>query len=111
MFALANGLRDDAVLTSEDHAWLLIANQNATAAYVDPTTVDPTCYDATLNPGARSWFTADAHDLIEMTALYLDLLDRYAVPWVQLTTRYPGRIVYRDATQIVAVPYRHPEDW
>lgn len=111
VFALANGLRDDAVLTPDDHAWLLRANRNATAAYVDPVTVDPSCYDATLNPGARSWFAADARDLLEMTGRYLDLLDRYAVPWVQLTTRSPGRIVYRDATQIVAVPYRHPEDW
>jgi hypothetical protein len=111
VFALANGLRDDAVLSPEDHAWLLEANRNATAAYVDPTTVDSTCYDTTLNPGARSWFAADALKLLEMTAPYLDLLDRYSVPWVQLTTRSPGRIVYRDATQIVAVPYRHPEDW
>lgn len=111
VFALANGLRDDGLLTPEDQGWLLEANRNATATYIDPTTVDATCYDATLNPGARSWFTADARNLLEMTAPYLDLLDRYAVPWVQLMTRSPGRIVYRDATQIVAVPYRHPEDW
>jgi len=42
---------------------------------------------------------------------YLQLLDRYEVPWVQLTTRTPGRIVYQDAEQIVAVPYQYPEDW
>ena len=82
VFALANGLRDDAVLSPEDHAWLVEANRNATAAYVDPTTVDSTCYDTTLNPGARSWFAADALKLLEMTAPYLDLLDRYSVPWV-----------------------------
>jgi hypothetical protein len=111
VFALANGLRDDGLLAFEDRAWLLEANREATAAYVDPTTIDPTCYDATLNPGARSWFAADARDLLEMTAEYLHLLDRYEVPWMQLTTHSPGRIVYRDAKQIVAVPYRHPEDW
>ncbi|WFR67998.1 hypothetical protein P9139_06485 [Curtobacterium flaccumfaciens] len=111
MFALANGLRDDGLLTPEDRTWLLDANRKATAAYVDPATIDPACYDATLNPGARSWFVAEARDLLEMTALYLDLLDRYEVPWTQLATHSPGHIVYRDATQIVAVPYRHPEDW
>ncbi|KTR03665.1 hypothetical protein [Curtobacterium luteum] len=111
VFALANGLRRDAVLRPEDGAWLLRANLGATAAHVDPTTVDATCYDPSVNPGARAWFVAEAVGLLEMTAPYLELLDRYEVPWVQLTTRSPGRIVYRDASQVVAVPYRHPEDW
>jgi hypothetical protein len=111
VFALANGLRDDGLLTPEDQGWLLEANRNATATYVDPTTVDPTCYDPTVNPGARAWFVADAANLLAMAASYLELLDRYEVPWMQLITHSPGRIVYRDATQIVAVPYQHPSDW
>ncbi|MDY1006314.1 hypothetical protein [Curtobacterium sp. CFBP9011] len=111
VFALANGLRDDGRLTTEDQWWLLEANQKATAAYVDPTTVDTACYEPTINPGARAWFFADAADLLAMTTPYLELLDRYEVPWMQLRTRTPGRVVYRDAAQVIAVPYRHPEDW
>ncbi|WIB65776.1 hypothetical protein [Curtobacterium sp. MCBD17_040] len=111
VFALANGLRDDGLLTAEDQSWLLEANQKATEAYVDPSTVYAACYDSTVNPGARAWFVADATDLLAMTVPYLQLLDRYEVPWMQLTTRTPGRIVYQDAAQVVAVPYQHPEDW
>lgn len=111
MFALANGLRDEDLLTRADSAWLLEANRNATATYVDPTTIDPTCYDPSINPGARAWFVADSAELLAMTAPYLDLLNRYEVPWMQLTTHSPGRIIYRDAVQVVAVPYQYPEDW
>lgn len=42
--------RQCAVLLAEDQSWLLRANRNATTAYVDSTTVDPYCYDTTLNP-------------------------------------------------------------
>lgn len=111
VFALANGLRHNGLLTAEDVRWHQEANQRTTAAYVDPTTVDPHCYDQTRNPGARAWFAADAVELLALTVPYLDLLDRYDVPWVQLTTRAPGRIVYRDGDQVVAVPHSYPDDW
>ncbi|WP_234399319.1 hypothetical protein [Psychromicrobium lacuslunae] len=45
-----------------------------------------------------------------MTEQYLELLDRYQVPWTELRTMSPGRIVYQDSNQIVAVPYQHT-DW
>jgi len=33
------------------------------------------------------------------------------VRWVELRTASPGLIVYSDAVQVVAVPYRHPDGW
>ncbi|GAA1494356.1 hypothetical protein GCM10009627_27020 [Curtobacterium herbarum] len=111
VFALANGLRHIGLLTADDSAWHQEANRVATAAYVDPMAVDPDCYDQKRNPGARAWFSVDAVDLLVMVTAYLRLLDRYDVPWVQLTTRSPGRIVYRDAVQIVAVPHSYRDDW
>jgi len=110
VFALANGLRHDRLLTPEDNAWHHEANRRATAAYVDPTTVEPHCYDQNRNPGARAWFAAEAVELLALTDPYLDLLDRYDVPWVKLTTRTPGRVVYRDDVQVVAVPPTYPDD-
>lgn len=111
VFALANGLRHSGLLNDGDAAWHKEANRRASAAYIDPTTVDSRCYDQIHNPGARAWFNADAIELLALTVPYLDLLDRYDVPWVKLTTRTPGRIVYRDDVQIVAVPLAYPDDW
>ena len=111
VFALANGLRDEGVLTEVDAYWLRAANDHANAAYVDPTSVDPDCYNRATNPGARSWFKSNATTLLDMTAEYLGLLDRYHVPWVELRTRTPGRLVYEDAVQIVAVPHTYIEHW
>ncbi|UXN25973.1 hypothetical protein N8D74_03575 [Curtobacterium flaccumfaciens] len=111
VFALANGLRRGGQLTEAETRWLREANARATAMYTDPTTVQPDCYDEIRNPGARAWFAADAVELLEMVSPYLELLDRHEIPWMQLVTRSPGRIVYRDAVQAVAVPHTRAVDW
>lgn len=46
-----------------------------------------------------------------MARRYTVLLDRYEVPWVEPRTERPGRIVYDDAVQVVAVPFVHEEHW
>ena len=111
VFAMANGLRDEGLLGEADKQWLQIANADASAIYADPTTVEADCYNSALNPGARSWFKAESTQLLDMTAAYLDLLDRHNVPWVALRTRNPGRLVYEDAVQVVAVPHTYPDHW
>ena len=68
------------------------------------------CIDAEINPGARSWFTETARELLEMTRGYLELLDIYGIGWVELRTKTPGRITYQDAVQIVAVPPTHKHE-
>jgi hypothetical protein len=57
-----------------------IPERRAGRTYVDPSTVVPDCYDTVVNPGARSWFKESAVNLIDMTRIYLALLDRYDVP-------------------------------
>jgi len=111
VFALANGLAWDGVLSPEDHAWWVAKNARGDALYTDPTSVDPTVYDRTINPGARSWFKVTAHELLSITSDYLRLLDRYGIPWVELRTASPGRRVYEDEVQVVAAPYTYVEDW
>jgi hypothetical protein len=110
VFALANGLRDEGRLSEEEMAWIAASNAHMNAAYADPSTVVADCYDRTLNPRARAWFRVDAVDLLGITREYLDLLDRHDVPWHELRTRTPGRIVYADDVQVVAVPHTH-EEW
>lgn len=111
IFAMANGLRDAGVLSPADAEWVRVWNARGESAYTDPSTVARGCYDPVTNPGARSWFTGDAVELLAMAHRYTELLDRYEVPWVQLRTARPGRIVYEDAVQVVAVPFTHAEHW
>ena len=111
VFALANGLRDDGRLPHDDVAWLQDANARATAAYVDPTSVVPGCYDPVQHPGARAWFRASALPLLLMCEPYLALLDRHDVAWMEVRTTSPGRITYEDDVQVVAVPHAYPDDW
>ncbi|WP_373992761.1 hypothetical protein [Arthrobacter sp. E44] len=111
VFAMANGLGNEGLLNEADRQWLRIANANASATHVDPTTVAADCYNSELNPGARSWFKAESTQLLNMTTTYLDLLDRYDIPWTALRTRNPGRIVYEDEVQVVAVPHTYETHW
>jgi hypothetical protein len=67
--------------------------------------VAPGCCDSARNPGTRSWFKATATELLVVAEEYLELLDRYRVPWVELRSSSPGRVVYEDEVQVVAVPH------
>ncbi len=109
VFGLANALARSGRLDGADHAWWRSSNDWADAAYPDPEVVQPGCYDATRNPGARAWFRASASELLTFTRGYLDLLDRHDVAWVQLRTTSPGRIVYEDDVQVIAAPYTQDE--
>jgi hypothetical protein len=111
VFALANGLAEEHMLSDHDHAWLRESNARANAAYTDPSTIDPTCYDPDRNPGARAWFEHERHALLALSRQYLELLDRYGVGWTELRTTSPGRIVYEDPAQIVAVPASYAAHW
>lgn len=105
IFALANGLARDGRLTAEEAAWLREANDWYNRAYPNPSDVDPGVYDRVVNPGAVSWFKVGASDaLIERLADYVRLLDAHSVEWERVVTARPGRIVYEDEVQVVAIP-------
>jgi hypothetical protein len=57
-----------------------------------------------VNPGAVAWFTSSATHLISPVRGYLALLDRYGVPWERVQSERPGRVVYEDDVQVVAIP-------
>jgi hypothetical protein len=110
VFALADGMRLGGMLSAEEVEWMDEVNARASASYADPRSVDPDCYDRVRNPGARAWFLASATDLLSFAADYLALLDRHHVPWHELRTRTPGRIVYADDVQVIATPHT-VDDW
>jgi hypothetical protein len=112
VFALANGLARSGRLSAADRAWWQAANAEMDALYPDPATRDATVYDEARFPAAQAWFKAGpAPHVLGRARGYLDLLDRYRVPWIELRTASPGHVHYEDAVQVLATPYRHPDDW
>lgn len=105
IFGLANGLARGGRLDAADQAWWRAANDHLDRAYLDPGRVDATLFDRTVHPITACWFRADATLLLDRVAGYLDLLDRYGVPWQRLDSDDPGRILYQDEDQIVVIPY------
>jgi hypothetical protein len=55
---------------------------------------------------AISWFKASAHEHIARARELAALLEQYGVPTRMLTTERPGYVVYEDAFQIAAEPFR-----
>jgi hypothetical protein len=104
IFGLANGLRSDGRLQPADLRWLHASNAWGDAAYPDPAIVDPTIFDKTVHPLASCWFKTTATVLVDQARGYLDLLDRYGVPWIERSSDAPGRVIYEDLYQVVVVP-------
>jgi hypothetical protein len=52
-----------------------------------------------------AWFNVPAADhLVQATRGHLDILDAYGVAWECVESDDPGRVVYEDEHQVVAVP-------
>ncbi|CAL9434758.1 hypothetical protein [Streptomyces sp. enrichment culture] len=104
VFALANALAREGRLSAEEYRLWRAANDWYDAAYPNPSDTDPTVYDPDLNPGAVAWFKATARHLIDRVDGHLTLLADHGVPCERVETTAPGRIVYEDEVQVVAVP-------
>ncbi|MFI8287720.1 hypothetical protein EAO71_21930 [Streptomyces sp. ms191] len=105
VFGLVNTLAREGRLSTEEEAFRRVHNSWYDAAYPDPSTVDPTVYDRTTNPGAAAWFKPSATHLIERVTGYLEILRAHGVDCRTRHCADPGRIVYEDDVQIVVVPY------
>lgn len=104
VFGLVNRLAFNGELSEEEDRFRRINNRWYDAAYPNPSRVDPTVYDHELNPRAAAWFKGTAVHLLRRVTGYLAILDRHGVAYVTLRTDDPGRIVYEDPYQVVAVP-------
>ncbi|GAB3109299.1 hypothetical protein GCM10027160_08400 [Streptomyces calidiresistens] len=104
VFALANGLAREGRLSEEEHRLLRAANDWYNAAHPDPSDTHPGAHDHDVHPGAAAWFKPGAVHLIERVAGYLDLPAAHGVACERVESADPGRIVYEDSVQVVAVP-------
>ncbi|MFJ5684392.1 hypothetical protein [Streptomyces sp. NPDC093099] len=107
VFALANGLARQGVLTDEQWSFWRAGNDWYDANYPDPSTIDPHVYDPELHPGAVAWFktSAPAAELIGRVDGYLEILTAHGVECHMIRSTDPGKVVYEDEYQVVAVPH------
>ncbi|GIH17678.1 hypothetical protein [Rugosimonospora africana] len=105
IFALVNGLARRGTLTAAQERFWRENNEWFTAAYPDPSTVDPSVYDRAVNPGAAAWFKTSAGPLLDRVDGYLEILAHHGVACVRLErAEPPGRVLYEDEYQIVVAP-------
>ncbi|NKE57148.1 hypothetical protein FXN61_10000 [Lentzea sp. PSKA42] len=102
VFALVNMMARRGQLTPAQQVFRRLNNDWYDANFTNPTDVDPTVYD---QPGAVAWFRLTSPQLVSRVAGYLEILDAHAVPWERLDSDDPGRIIYKDADQVVVVPW------
>jgi hypothetical protein len=105
VFALANGLAHSGKLSLEDYALWRENNDWMNEAYADPSKIDGTLFDRSINLHTECWFTFSAEPLVARVHVYLTLLDRYGGGWIERREDNPGRILYEDDVQIVVVPF------
>ncbi|MEV8585729.1 hypothetical protein [Streptomyces sp. NPDC051180] len=106
IFGLVNTLARQGRLTEQQESFRRAHNRWYDDAYTDPSTVDPTVYDDAVNPGAMAWFKPSATHLIDRVPGYLAILAAHGVECLMVRSADPGRIVYEDDVQVVAVPRR-----
>jgi hypothetical protein len=91
IFGLVNVLGRHGMLTPDEERARRESNNWYDAAYPDPAR-------------AEAWFKTSAQELLGRVGVYLAILGAHAVAWEQVWTDDPGKVVYEDAYQVVAVP-------
>lgn len=105
VFGLANSLARNGELSPSEWAFWRAGNDWFTAAYADPSDIDPVVYDTAVNPLATAWFKPSATHLIERVSSYLDMLEAHGIVCARVEASDPGRVIYEDEVQIVVVPH------
>jgi hypothetical protein len=104
IFGLVNVLGKNGMLTPEEERFRRENNDWYDAAYPEPCRTHPATYDPAVNPHAAAWFKSTSSQLIDRVQGYLAILDAHNIAWEEVRTSDPGRIIYTDEYQVVAVP-------
>lgn len=105
IFGLVNMLGNRGLLTSDEEHFRRTTNAWYDSSYVNPMSVDPTVYDSDINPHAAAWFLPAAEPLMKPIPGYLRILAAHNLPCERYTSSDPGRIIYKDPHQVVAIPH------
>lgn len=101
VFAIANGLAADGILSSVERSWWRASNDWLNAAYPDPATVDASIFDRGINAATSCWFKSSACHLLERVSGCLTILDAHGIGWVELRRIRVGPVLYEDDVQVV----------
>lgn len=108
VFGLVNVLGRHGMLTPAEERFRRENNAWYDARYPNPCDTNPSAYDPAVNSHAAAWFKPTASELISRISGYLSILNAHSVAWEEARTRDPGRLVYSDEYQVVAVPHHGP---
>ncbi|MEM9036833.1 MAG: hypothetical protein AAGD18_19720 [Actinomycetota bacterium] len=108
VFALVNGLGFAGQLDAHERAWWRSQNRWLEDHFPNPADSSPEVFDRQRHPWTSSWFRAEAHDFIDATRGYLEILDAHGVGWVELGSDGPGPILYEDRYQVVVAARHDP---
>lgn len=104
IFGLVNVLGRHGMLAPAEEQFRRENNAWYDAAYPDPCAADPSVYAQDVNPRAAAWFKPTATSLLGRIGGYLRILDAHRIAWEEIRTTDPGKIVYEDSYQVIAVP-------
>lgn len=97
----AHTLRDDGDISVEQHRELRLHLE-----WFNKNLHIPPIYDDLKNRRALSWFKASAEKPIQRMWQLKTILDQHGCHVDVLKTTNPGRVVYEDGWQVVAIPAR-----
>lgn len=103
VFGLVNVLGKRGMLTPEEERFRRENND-----WYDATYPEPDVYGPDTDPLAECWFKVTSHELVHRVSGYLTILDAHSIAWEEVRTTNPGRILYEDRWQVVAVPTTPP---
>lgn len=107
VFALVNGLARNGTLALEDYS--LWKKRNAE---LDMTYPQPGIYQELNDKSLTSWFREEnAQELLTAIKFYIQILDKYGVPWRKVISNNPGEFVYSDQYQVVVRPFTYENHW
>jgi hypothetical protein len=98
LFGVVNGLGRAGLLSPDEHRFWRTNNDWYHATLPLP---GATVYDS---PGAAAWFRTSATRFLAPVPGYLAIMDAHGLGYVEMRSDAPGRIVYEDDFQVIAVP-------
>ena len=101
IFQEAGRLRDSEELTESDHDYL-----SEHLSWFNEHLTIPACLKEPGYHRAICWFHPRAQKPIFRIREVCALLEEYGIFIEQVESRFPGKIVYEDGWQIVAIPFR-----
>ena len=103
IFAAMGNLKRMGVMTAKEGIWY-----QETAAWFNDNLANPTCFDIPVSDDikfiANSWFIDSPSEYLVKSYKVIALLEKYGIEVYIKRSKKPGRVIYSDRLQVVAIP-------